>query len=65
MNFVELDAAGTLAAVDLAPRPGARGGRVHDWLQARAASKAEAEELLTDNLNDFAGLEDGFVSAPP
>ena len=65
MNFVELDAAETLAALDLAQRLGVRGGRVHDWLHARAARKAEVEELLTDNLSDFAELEDGFISTPP
>ena len=65
MNFVELDAAETLAALDVAQRRGVRGGRVHDWPHARAAQKAGVAELLTDNLNDFAGLEDGFSSAAP
>jgi hypothetical protein len=65
MNFVELDAAETKAALDAAQQRGVRGGRVHDWLHARAAQKAAVEELLTDNLNDFAGLEDGFSSVPP
>jgi len=65
MNFVELDAAETLAALDVARSRGVRGGRVHDRLHARAAKKAGVEELLTDNLNDFAGLEDGFSSVPP
>ncbi len=27
--------------------------RVHDWMRARAARKAEVAELLTDNLSDF------------
>jgi predicted nucleic acid-binding protein len=65
MNFVDLDAAETLAALDMARQRGVRGGRVHDWLHARAAQKAGVQELLTDNLNDFAGLEEGFSSMPP
>jgi predicted nucleic acid-binding protein len=65
MNFVELDATETLAALDVAQKRGVRGGRVHDWLHARAAQKARVEELLTDNLIDFAGFEDGFTSVPP
>jgi uncharacterized protein YdiU (UPF0061 family) len=65
MNFVELDAAETLTALDAAQQRGVRGGRVHNWLHARAAQKAGVEELLTDNLNDFAGLEEGFSSMPP
>ena len=65
MNFVELDAAETLAALEAAQQRGVRGGRVHDWLHARAAQKAGVNELLTDNLNDFAGLEDGFSLMPP
>ncbi|MGO8698762.1 MAG: hypothetical protein ACLQVY_13695 [Limisphaerales bacterium] len=65
MHFVELDAAETLAALDLAQQHGVRGGRVHDWLHARAARKAGAAELVTDNLNDFAGLEDGFRCLAP
>ena len=65
MNFVELDSAETLAALDGAQRNGVRGGRVHDWLHAQAARKAKVTELLTDNLGDFAGFGDGFsVSAP-
>jgi hypothetical protein len=65
MNFVELDAAETLGALDVAQQRGVRGGRVHDWLHARAAQKAGVEELLTDNLSDFAGLEDGFSTMAP
>ncbi len=65
MNFVELDAAETLAAMEIAQRLGVHGGRVHDWLHARAAKKAEVAELITDNLSDFAGLEDGFISKAP
>ena len=65
MNFVELDTAETLTALEAAQKRGVRGGRVHDWLHARAARKAKVAELLTDNSADFAGLEDGFVVSPP
>jgi hypothetical protein len=34
-------------------------------MHARAARKAGVAELLTDNLSDFAGLEDGFSVAAP
>jgi hypothetical protein len=64
MNFIELDATETMAALETAQRCGVRGGRVHDWLHARAATKAQATELLTDNFADFSGLEDGFLVSP-
>ena len=65
MNFVELDPPEMLTALELAQKLGVRGGRVHDWLHARAAHKAKVAELLTDNMGDFAGLEDGFSILPP
>ncbi len=65
MNYVELDATETLAVLDESQKRGVRGGRTHDWLHARAARKAGVTELLTDNFNDFAGLEDGFTVLPP
>ena len=61
MNFVELDSAETLVALDAAQARGVRGGRVHDWLHARAAQKAGVAELLTDNVADFSTL---VVSLP-
>ena len=65
MKFVELDATETLVALEAAQKRGVRGGRVHDWLHARAAHKAKVTELLTDNFADFAGLGEGFpISAP-
>jgi hypothetical protein len=60
MHFVELDKKDTLAALALAQKYGIRGGRVHDWMHARAAAKAGAAVLVTDNCSDFLGLEDGF-----
>lgn len=65
MAFVELNAVETLTALEAAQKLGVRGGRVHDWLHARAAQKAGVAELLTDNLADFAGLEDGFSVLRP
>lgn len=65
MNFVELDKKETLSALEKAEAAGVRGGRIHDWLHARAATKAGAKVLLTDNISDFSGLEDGFqIQAP-
>ena len=60
MHFVDLDSKETLAALALARKHGVRGGRVHDWMHARAASKAGAVTLVTNNHSDFVGLEDGF-----
>jgi predicted nucleic acid-binding protein len=65
MNFIELDKRQTLAALALAQKRGIRGGRVHDWMHARAAAHAGVAVLVTDNHADFVGLEDGFrVSSP-
>ena len=64
-NFVELDAKETLSALQEAEQRGVRGGRVHDWMHARAAQKAGVVVLLTDNLGDFTGLTDGVQLAPP
>jgi predicted nucleic acid-binding protein len=60
MRFVELDGKDTRAALALAQKHGIRGGRVDDWMHARAATKAGAAFLVTDNGSDFVGLEDGF-----
>lgn len=65
MHFVELDAKSTLEALAMAQEKGIRGGRIHDWMHARAATKAGAVVLVTDNITDFAGLEDGFKLSSP
>lgn len=65
MNFIELTGPEAQAALDEAEKKGVRGGRVHDWLHARAAKKAGVEQLLTNNFADFTGLEDGFTIASP
>jgi predicted nucleic acid-binding protein len=65
MNFVELDKKQTLTALALAQKHGIRGGRVHDWMHARAATRAGVAVLVTENCSDFVGLEEGFkVSVP-
>lgn len=63
--FVDLSPAEIKSALNQAESKGVRGGRVHDWLHAVAAKKSGAQELLTDNYADFAGLEDGFVLRAP
>lgn len=65
LRFVELDGGETLQALAAAEQRGVRGGRVHDWLHARAANKAGVAELLTDNQTDFDGLQEGFTLAIP
>lgn len=64
-EFVELSSAEVFAALDKAQKLGVRGGRVHDYLHAAAATKGRAAQLLTENGPDFAGLEDGFTLAAP
>ncbi|MSU58937.1 MAG: hypothetical protein EXS35_12355 [Pedosphaera sp.] len=64
-NFVELNAAEIHSALDEAEKRGVRGGRVHDWLPARAAQKANVTVLLTDNLGDFSGLTGEVQIAAP
>jgi predicted nucleic acid-binding protein len=58
LDFVDLDAEEVLSALKQAQKRGVRGGRVHDYLHARAAEKAGAEELLTTDQYDFASLTD-------
>ena len=64
-RFVDLEAAEIHSALAEAQKRGVRGGRVHDWLHAVAAKKAQVAELVTDNTSDFRGLEDGFTIALP
>jgi hypothetical protein len=58
LDFVDLDAGEVLSALKQAQKRGVRGGRVHDYLNARAAEKAGAGELLTTDQDDFASLTD-------
>jgi predicted nucleic acid-binding protein len=54
--FVDLSAAEVLTAIHDAPALGTQGGRIHDLLHAVAAAKAGADELWTQDQNDFDGL---------
>src|ERR1035437_812516 len=56
LDFVDLTAPELLAALSLAKKRGVRGGRVHDYLHAVAAEKADADKILTLDRNDFDGL---------
>jgi hypothetical protein len=65
LNFIELSADETKQALSQAQKKGIRGGRVHDWLHVVAAKKAGVRKLLTNNLSDFQGLDDGFILTIP
>lgn len=56
VKLLELTDAETLDALDGAAQKNVQGGRVYDYGHALAAEKADAEVLLTRNLNDFTGL---------
>ncbi len=58
LDFVDLDAKEVLTALKQAQNRGVRGGRVHDYLHARAADKSGALELLTTDQWDFVRLVD-------
>jgi predicted nucleic acid-binding protein len=56
LEYVELSADETIAALQTAKDKGAQGGRVHDLMHAVAAEKASADELWTIDEHDFEGL---------
>ena len=56
LDFVDLSPEETLDAFRQARRRGVRGGRVHDFLHARAAEKSGVDHLLTVDENDFESL---------
>lgn len=56
LDFVELTPQETLAALRHARKRGVRGGRVHDYMHALAAKKAQAHTVLTSDMHDFTGL---------
>ncbi|HTV43242.1 MAG TPA: hypothetical protein VMF08_21945 [Candidatus Sulfotelmatobacter sp.] len=64
-RFIDLDEQEIKKALHQAEARGVTGGRVHDGLHAVAAKKSGATELLTLNVGDFSGLEDGFQLARP
>jgi predicted nucleic acid-binding protein len=63
LDFVDLDAKEVLSALKQAQKRGVRGGRVHDYLHARAAEKSGAKELLTTDRFDFEALTDAVAVA--
>lgn len=65
LRFVELSAEETLAALVAAKAQGVRGGRIHDFLHARAARKAGCSRLVTLNISDFQGLDPELAIEPP
>ncbi len=65
LRFVELTTDETLLALAAAQSRGVRGGRVHDFLHAKAARKAGCSNLVTLNLSDFQGLDPDLVIESP
>lgn len=56
LDTVELGAAETVDALTRAGKLGVRGGRVHDYMHAVAANKADVGKLVTLDEGDFVGL---------
>ena len=56
LDFVDLEAAQVLEALQFARARGVRGGRVHDYLHAVAAEENQATKIATVDRNDFEGL---------
>jgi hypothetical protein len=56
VRFEELEKAELLAGLDKAQSLGIQGGRIYDYWHALASKKANADELLTRNTDDFRGL---------
>jgi hypothetical protein len=65
LRFVELTTDETLLALAAAQSRGVRGGRIHDFLHAKAARKAGCSHLVTLNLSDFQGLDPDLVIESP
>mgnify|MGYP000143134744 CR=1 FL=1 len=65
LEIVELSTEQTLDALASAHKKGVRGGRIHDYLHAVAASHAEAQSLVTLNGKDFKGLIEGLKIVAP
>jgi hypothetical protein len=51
LEFIDLSAMETVTALKEARQRGVRGGRIHDFMHARAAEKSGAKELLTLKLD--------------
>ena len=56
VELVHLTGHETMIALAEAPRRGARGGAVYDWLHLAAARKARVEALITLDRRDFEAL---------
>ena len=56
LDFVDLSAGEVIAVLKEAQSRGVRGGRVHDFMHAKAAEKSGAKELLTTDQYDFNSL---------
>jgi hypothetical protein len=65
LRFVELTAEETLGALASAKSRGIRGGRVHDFLHAVAARKADCTSLITFNISDFIGVDPKLTIESP
>jgi predicted nucleic acid-binding protein len=61
LEFVELSPAEIIDGLAKAQERGVRGGRVHDYMHALAASKSGAAALLTLDRNDFEHLVPGLA----
>jgi predicted nucleic acid-binding protein len=60
LEFKDLSAAEILDGLAQAQERGVRGGRIHDYIHALAASKSGASALLTLDRNDFDQLVPGL-----
>lgn len=61
----DLDGGEVLASLREAKSRGVRGGRVHDYLHAMAAVKAQCDCVYTYNLSDFRGLVESLEIIEP
>jgi hypothetical protein len=61
VQFEELEKAELLAGLDRARSLGIRGGRIYDYWHALVSKKANVDELLTRNMDDFHGLADNVA----
>jgi len=64
LDWVELDGPEVLAALAHAQAQNVQGGRVHDFLHAKAAVKAKADKILTRDAG-FASLGTGIPCENP
>ena len=65
LEVVEVTTDETIEALHSAHKKGVRGGRIHDYIHAVAASLSGSETLLTLNTKDFKGLIDGLKVVSP